>query len=58
MRREVVIGAEEIYVTSPMKPCLTSIICIGGLELPVHRKLLLHLVDGGGLVAAEVEKAR
>ena len=30
----------------------------GSLELPVHRKLLLHLVDGGGLVAVVVEKAR
>ena len=55
--REGVIGAKEINVTAPMKPCLTSIICIGGLEPPVHRKLLLHLVDVGGLVAVVVEKA-
>ena len=58
MRRDGVIGAEEINVTAPMKPWLTSIICLVGLALLVHRKLLMHLVDVGGQAVAVVEKAR
>ena len=46
------IGAEEINVTSPMKQ--TSIVIV---DLTVHRKLLLHLVCGGGLVFLVVEQA-
>jgi hypothetical protein len=58
MRREGVIGAEEINFTAPMKPVLTSRIGPVGLALPVRRKLLLHPVDDGGQVVAVVEKAR
>ena len=42
MRREGVIGAEQIKVMVPMKPCLTSKICAVGLELPVLCKQRLH----------------
>ena len=58
MRREGVIGAEQIKVTAPMKPYLTSKICVFGLEPPVQCKQRLHLADGGGLVAVVIEKAR
>ena len=58
MRREGVIGAEQIKVMVPMKPCLTSKICAVGLELPVLYKQRLHVADGGGLVAVVIEKAR
>ena len=58
MRQEGVIGAEQIKVMVPMKPCLTSKICAVGLELPVLYKQRLHVADGGGLVAVVIEKAR
>ena len=57
MRREGVIGAEQIKVTAPMKPYLTSKICVFGLEPPVQCKQRLHLADGGGLVAASMKES-